>query len=363
MRPARGTLDAQDQVRLLAPQSSIRSGCSIRALREHMFAVPWKPRYSSEDARAAIEGAGSWREVLDALGLRYHGKSIRTVRRWAGRWRIPTAHLSNAVGPRSFVRRSDSDVAAAIAASRSWAEALRRLDYCPTGGNWKSLKARAAALDISVDHFDPKAALREANRRGRVPLEEILVEHSTYSRGKLKQRLYDADLKQRRCELCGQGEAWQGKPMGLILDHVNGIRDDHRLENLRIVCPNCAATLETHCGRKNRIQRDPIGCRRCGAPFIPRARTQRYCSRECGSRWDRRGRKRLGTRKVDRPPREQLISEVETEGYLATGRRYGVSDNAIRKWILEYERERAAAAGLNPDAVTIPTRTWPNRRR
>jgi len=41
--------------------------------------------------------------------------------------------------------------------------------------------------------------------------------------------------------------------MSLILDHINGKRDDHRIENLRILCPNCAATLETHCGRKNRL--------------------------------------------------------------------------------------------------------------
>ena len=48
--------------------------------------------------------------------------------------------------------------------------------------------------------------------------------------------------------------------MGLILDHINGVRDDNRLENLRIVCPNCAATLDTHCGRKNRLEPSNATC-------------------------------------------------------------------------------------------------------
>lgn len=48
---------------------------------------------------------------------------------------------------------------------------------------------------------------------------------------------------------CGQGEEWMGKKMSLILDHINGVHDDNRIQNLRIVCPNCNATLDTHCGK------------------------------------------------------------------------------------------------------------------
>ena len=122
--------------------------------------------------------------------------------------------------------------------------------------------------------------------------------------------------------------------IGLILDHVNGIRDDHRLENLRIVCPNCAAALDTHCGRKNRIEVEPRNCRRCAAPFLPRYRRQRYCSAYCGRRWERRRASRApGARKVERPPREQLLEEIDELGYEAVGRKYGVSGNAIRKWV------------------------------
>jgi transposase-like protein len=70
-----------------------------------------------------------------------------------------------------------------------------------------------------------------------------------------------------------------------------------------------------------------------------------------------------GARKVERPPYEALLTEVRELGYVAVGRKYGVSDNAIRKWLRQYERERAEAAGRDPAVIEIPTRTWPNQRR
>ena len=48
---------------------------------------------------------------------------------------------------------------------------------------------------------------------------------------------------------------------------------------------------------------------------------------------------RLESRRVERPPYRTLLAEIERDGYLATGRRYGVSDNAIRKWVRFYESE------------------------
>ena len=73
--------------------------------------------------------------------------------------------------------------------------------------------------------------------------------------------------------------------------------------------------------------------------------------------------KRPGARKVERPPQQKLLREVRELGNRAVGRMYGVSDNAIRKWLREYERERLAAEGEDPTILEIPTRTWPNRRR
>jgi hypothetical protein len=124
--------------------------------------------------------------------------------------------------------------------------------------------------------------------------------------------------------MCGQGELWNGRWMSMILDHVNGVPDDNRLTNLRIVCPNCAATLETHCGRKNRKERPTRECKRCGRSFVAKYLGHRYCSHACGSRWDRehlRNRPRLGSRKVERPPYEQLLAELEATSYVAVGRK------------------------------------------
>jgi hypothetical protein len=241
-----------------------------------------------------------------------------------------------------FVSRSprftESEARAAIAASLSYSEALRRLALRPAGGNHRTLRKYAEEIwHIPTDHFDPDAARRKSLRHEPIPLDEVLIEGSTYSRRSLKARLYATGLKHRQCELCGQGEEWHGRRMSLILDHVNGIATDNRLSNLRIVCPNCAATLETHCGRNLRVTR---ACVRCGAPFRPKSRTQRHCSMACGGHSEASQAAQRAARRVERPPYEQLVREISETSYLAVGRKYGVSDNAIRKWLRQYERER-----------------------
>lgn len=236
---------------------------------------------------------------------------------------------------------TESELRAAVADSQSFSDVLRRLELRAAGGNHSTIKKYVARWAICTAHFDPAAWRRTAAPRNRV-FDEILVEHSTYTnRRVLKKRLYAAGLKAPACELCGQGEVWRGKHMSLILDHLNGVHDDNRLENLRIVCPNCNATLDTHCGKRTKVRHPERACRRCGSPFEPKTASQRYCSRACGARWDRTGRPLPAARRAVRPPREELLRAIGSEGYEAVGRRHGVSGNAIRKWVGDYE-ERAA---------------------
>ena len=229
-------------------------------------------------------------------------------------------------------RYSEAELRAVVPRATNLTEVLRHFGLRPAGGNHRLLRRWLDTWGISTEHFI--GTPHGPPRREPIALEEVLVLGSTYQRSQIKQRLYDTGLKQRRCELCGQGEEWRGRRMSLILDHINGIADDNRLENLRIVCPNCAATLETHCGRANRRGRPPKDCLHCGASFTPKFREQRYCSRTCGARYDREARRR-----VVRPPYEQLLAEVAATSWCAVGRKYGVSDNAVRKWVRAYERE------------------------
>lgn len=132
----------------------------------------------------------------------------------------------------------------------SMSDVMRKLGYTANRGNSvKGLKRYFDECGIDYRRFT-KENPRCCYRKG-IPLDEILVKDSEYTNmTKLKSRVMDAGLLENKCSCCGLTD-WLGKPIVLQLDHINGDNRDNRLENLRLLCPNCHSQTETFCG-KNR---------------------------------------------------------------------------------------------------------------
>ncbi len=199
--------------------------------------------------------------------------------------------------------------------SKKRSDVLYILNIRTSGGNWKTLDKYLDLYKIDTSHFE-----RPVGKNKKYDLSEVLIENSNFSRKNLKKRLYDEGLLDRICSLCNQNENWNNMKISLILDHINGVHNDNRIENLRIVCPNCNAGLDTFAGR-NTIRIKKVNLCECGAKITNSSKNCNKCS----------GFKR--SKVFNRPPQDQLMIEIEELGYSAVGRKYGVSDNAIRKWI------------------------------
>lgn len=120
----------------------------------------------------------------------------------------------------------------------------------PAGGNYMQVRRRITELAVDTSHFLGKGwnVGRKFNPRPMVPLDEVLVANRWTGSHALKLRLFKAGLKQPCCELCGWCERAPDGRIPVELDHMNGDKTDNRLENLRILCPNCHSLQPTHRG-------------------------------------------------------------------------------------------------------------------
>ena len=141
---------------------------------------------------------------------------------------------------------SDEQFIQIVQKSNSYSDCLRALGLGTRGGSSTDiLKRRISELNCSTEHFGKQ----KPSVTAKYSLEEILVENSSYANiSRLKQRLVNEGKMEYKCQKCGISE-WLGKPLTLQLDHINGINNDHRLTNLRFLCPNCHSQTDTYAGK------------------------------------------------------------------------------------------------------------------
>lgn len=199
-------------------------------------------------------------------------------------------------------------------------------------GNYQTLYKKIEHDNIDISELRKRtllaASIRASQTVNKVQTEQMLVSGSTTSTQVIKRRVLKDGLLKYQCEKCLNDGTWLDQSISLQLDHRNGDSSDHRLENLRFLCPNCHSQTETFCGRnakKNtsiKTYNDCVVCKK----KTPTTHSM-YCD-DC--RWLINEK----SRKVkSRPDSVLLNKDVKTLGFLGTGRKYGVSDNTIRKWL------------------------------
>lgn len=142
---------------------------------------------------------------------------------------------------------SDEEFKQIVANAKSYSDCLRALGLGTKGGSSTDiLKRRIKELNCSIEHF---GQVRNKQYQ-KYSMEEILIENSSYANiSRLKARLIQEGYLEYKCACCGNTGEWLGQKLVLQLDHINGVNNDHRIENLRFLCPNCHSITDTYAGK------------------------------------------------------------------------------------------------------------------
>lgn len=145
---------------------------------------------------------------------------------------------------------SDEQFVELLKNSSTIAEVLFKLGYSVKGNSWGFAKIRQRMSDLNLDGsiLKGRSPITKYNKLHKINASDILKSNCKHNRNVLRRYVIKNQLIPYKCAICGCTE-WQGRTLSLELDHINGINNDNRIENLRFLCPNCHSQTSTYGSR------------------------------------------------------------------------------------------------------------------
>lgn len=209
--------------------------------------------------------------------------------------------------------------------SHSFKQIIERFNLANASGNYRTLRQALRVNQINLSKFLENKKLYKSEKQIKriVSDENLFSENSSYYRETVKQRILQKKLIPYSCSKCKMEDVWCGEKIVLVLDHINGINNDNRLENLRFLCPNCNSQTDTFTGRNNK--KTPKLCPECKSP-ICKGRRIKKCRQCYISSLEY---------KISAETLEELIKTHKS--YISIAKTLGnVTPNTIKKYMLKY---------------------------
>jgi hypothetical protein len=209
--------------------------------------MPKKLVFDDEALREAVASSTSFWMIAKKLRPHRPNGIYKAMQKRIRELGVDTSHFTGRCA--MPVRWTNEALTVAVQTSTNVAQVIRKLGLVPAGGNYDQVQRRMKELSLDTSHFNTSGmGWSKGLRLQRYPIERLLVANRWTTSHTLKQRLFSEGLKKPACELCGWCMRAPDGRIPVELDHINGDRCDNRLENLRILCPNCHSLQPTHRG-------------------------------------------------------------------------------------------------------------------